>query len=150
MKRNLLVVLAWLALSVPASAGELVNTAGASRIALTGYDPVAFFTDAKPVHGSPSITSEHAGATYLFVNEEHRRLFAADPERYAPQYGGFCAYGVALGALFPVDIGTWQIRDQKLYLNLNPEILEAFNADFRGNLAKAEANWTGLKNKYAP
>jgi YHS domain-containing protein len=121
-----------------------VNVSGASRIALDGYDPVAFFTDAKPVHGSPTITAEHGGAVYLFASEAHRKAFAAAPGKYVPQYGGFCAYGVSVGALFPVDIETWQIRDDKLYLNLNPDILAAFNKDFAGNVRKADAAWPGL------
>jgi YHS domain-containing protein len=125
-------------------AGGPVNVSGASRIALDGYDPVAFFTDSKPVHGSPTITAEHRGAIYLFASEAHRKAFAAAPEKYLPQYGGFCAYGASLGALFPVDISTWQIRDGKLYLNLNPEILAAFNQDFAGSVRKADAAWPGL------
>lgn len=127
------------------TAGDLVNVAGASGIAIDGYDPVAFFTEGKPVHGSPSITATHRGATYLFANEANRKRFSADPDRYVPQYGGYCAYGVSVGALFPVDVSTWQVRNGKLYLNLNPEILSAFNADFEGAIAKAEKNWPALR-----
>ena len=111
---------------------------------MSGFDPVAFFTDAKPVNGSPFIALENAGATYFFASEEHKKLFAADPARYAPQFGGYCAFGVGLDQLFPVDITTWQVRNGKLYLNLNPEILKKFNADFSGNVAKANQNWPGL------
>jgi YHS domain-containing protein len=138
------------ALLLPASlfAGELVNVSGASKIAVSGYDPVAFFTEAKPVNGSPFISAEYQGATYFFANEEHKKLFAASPEKYAPQFGGYCAYGVAIDKLFPVDINTWQVRDGKLYLNLNSDILKKFNADFAGNVAKAEKNWPGLIDKH--
>lgn len=132
------------AMASPLRAEDLVNVAGASRIAISGYDPVAFFTDAKAVNGSPFITAEHQGAIYLFASEEHKNLFTADPGQYTPQFGGYCAYGVALGKLFPVDISTWQIRDGKLYLNLNAGILKEFNADFAGNAAKADHNWPGL------
>src|SRR5262245_21187390 len=96
----------------------LVNVAGASRIAIDGYDPVAFFIDAKAVNASPFITAEHDGAIYLFANEDNRKVFTENPEQYVPEFGGFCAYGVALGKLFPVDISTWQVREGKLYLNL--------------------------------
>ncbi len=123
---------------------ELVNVSGASKVALGGYDPVAFFTDAQPVSGSPFLSAEHQGATYFFASEEHKRLFVARPESYVPQFGGFCAFGVAIGKVLPVDIRTWQVREGKLYLNLNPEILKGFNADFAGNVAKALANWPGL------
>jgi YHS domain-containing protein len=140
-------LMAMLMLSVSAFAGELVNVSGASKVAVSGYDPVAFFTDAKPVNGSPFITAEYQDATYFFVSEEHKKLFTASPGKYAPQFGGFCAFGVALGKLFPVDISTWQVRDGKLYLNLNPDILKQFNADLAGNVAKADKNWPGLVAK---
>ncbi|HZO84988.1 MAG TPA: YHS domain-containing (seleno)protein [Verrucomicrobiae bacterium] len=131
-------------LSASASAGDLVNVSGASKIAVSGYDPVAFFTDAKPMNGSPFIAAEYQGATYFFASEEHKKLFTEDPAKYVPQFGGFCAYGVALDKLFPVDISTWQVRDGKLYLNLNAGILKKFNADFEGNVARADQNWPGL------
>ena len=100
-------------LTASAVAADLVNTAGASRVALSGYDPVAFFTDAKPMNGDPGINAGFQGATYFFVSKEHKKMFEANPAKYAPQTGGFCAYGVSVGALFPVDISTWQIRDGK-------------------------------------
>jgi YHS domain-containing protein len=134
-------------LSASAFAGDLVNVSGASKAAVSGYDTVAFFTDAKPVNGSPFIAAEYQGATYYFATEEHKALFTASPDKYAPQCGGFCTYGVALGKLFPVDINTWQVRNKKLYLNLNPDILKKFNADFDGNVSKAEKNWPDLVKK---
>jgi hypothetical protein len=139
--------LASLALAGISLAGSSVNVAGASGIALDGYDPVAFFTEQKPVHGDPGITGTHQGATYLFANEEHRNTFEQNPDKYVPQYGGYCAYGAAVGALFPVDVDTWQVRNGKLYLNLNPEVLEAFNKDFQGNVTKADKNWPDLAKK---
>src|SRR5262249_4992371 len=138
-------VIATLMLSAaPVLAADLVNTEGAKKIALQGYDPVAFFTDGKPVSGSPLMHAVYQGATYFFASQEHRKLFAENPAKYAPQYGGFCAYGVGRGALAPVEIGTWQVRNGKLYLNNNPDVLEKFNADFDGNVARAEGNWPGL------
>jgi hypothetical protein len=146
--RTILVTgLASLALAGTSLAGSSVNVAGASGIALDGYDPVAFFTEHRPVHGDPGITGTHQGATYLFASEEHRNAFEKNPDKYVPQYGGYCAYGVAVGALFPVDIDTWQVRNGKLYLNLNPEILKAFNNDFEGNVTKADKNWPDLAKK---
>jgi YHS domain-containing protein len=131
-----------------ASAGELVNVSGASNIAVGGYDTVAFFTDKKPVNGDPGISATYQGATYIFASQAHKELFTAHPEKYAPQCGGYCAYGVAVGALFPVDISTWQVRDQKLYLNLNKGILKKFNSDFEANVAKADKNWPKLVEKH--
>src|SRR6185369_3672677 len=144
MKTLIKALAATLFLSASVFAGELVNVSGASRIALGGYDPVAFFTDSKPVNGSPFITASHQGATYFFGSEEHKKLFTENPDHYAPQFGGYCAYGVGLDKLFPVDIKTWQVRDGKLYLNLNSDVLKKFNADFDGNVAKADKNWPGL------
>ena len=149
MKNILKSVAALVLLSVSAFAGDLVNVSGASKAAVSGYDTVAFFTDSKPVNGSPFISAEYQGATYFFASEEHQALFTANPEHYVPQFGGFCAFGVGLDKLFPVDINTWQVRNDKLYLNLNPAILEKFNADFTGNTAKADKNWPGLVKKNA-
>ena len=147
MKNIIQSIAAFVLLSTTTFAGNLVNVSGASKVALSGYDPVAFFTDATPVNGSPFISAEYQGATYFFANGEHKKLFTENPERYAPQTGGFCAYGVSLGKLFPVDISTWQIRNGKLYLNLNGDILNKFNADFETNVAKAEKNWPALVKK---
>jgi len=133
--------------ATPLLAGDLVNVSGASKAAVSGYDVVAFFTDSRPVNGSPAISAMYQGATYFFATEEHKKLFEQNPDKYVPQYGGFCAYGVALGKLFPVDINTWQVRNGKLYLNLNADILKTFNADFEGNIIKAEKNWPGLVAK---
>lgn len=149
MKTTIQTIAAIALLSVSAFAADLVNVSGASKIAVSGYDTVAFFTDAKPVNGSPAITAEYQGATWFFASEEHKALFAAHPEKYAPQCGGFCAYGVSVGALFPVDISTWQVRNEKLYLNLNQDILKKFNADFDANVAKADKNWPTLAKKHA-
>ena len=131
-----------------AGAGDLVNVAGASGIALDGYDPVAFFTDGKPTPGDPGVTSTYKGANYLFASTAHKTQFDANPEKYIPQFGGYCAYGAALGGLFPVDISTWQVRNGKLYLNLNPAISAEVNKDPAAFIAKAEKNWPGLVKKY--
>jgi len=147
MKNILKSIAAVLLLTVSAYAGELVNVSGASKAAVSGYDTVAFFTDSKPVNGSPFISAEYQGATYFFATEEHKKLFTENPEKYVPQFGGFCAFGVGLGKLFPVDISTWQVRNEKLYLNLNPDILKKFNADFAANVTKADKNWPGLVEK---
>jgi YHS domain-containing protein len=148
MKKIIQSIAAFALLASSAFAGELVNVSGASKIAVSGYDPVAFFTEAKVVNGSPFISAEYQGATYFFATEEHKTLFAANPARYAPQFGGYCAYGVSLGRLFPVDINTWQVRDGKLYLNLNADVLKKFNADLNGNVAKAEQHWPELLKKH--
>ena len=143
--KNVSIILVLMMLAVSkAMAGNLINVAGDSNVALGGYDPVAFFADSMPVHGDPSLSVEHEGATYFFSSKRNRKRFAADPVKYAPQFGGYCAYGVSVGALFPVDVDTWQVIDGRLYLNLNPGILELFNEDPKGNLEKAAQQWMKL------
>ncbi len=134
---------------IAAARGNLVNVSGASGVGLAGFDPVSFFQSESPLNGSPMIRAEHAGATYLFASEESKATFLADPDRYAPQYGGFCSYGVSINILLPVDITTAQVRNDKLYLNVNSDILRKFNADFEGSVSRANTNWPGLFNEHA-
>lgn len=127
----------------------LVNIAGASGFALDGFDPVAFVTDNEPVNGDPSITAEHHGARYMFATSAHQQMFNANPDRYVPQFGGFCAFGVSVGALFPADIiNTWEVRDGKLTVILNAGLRSEFDKDYDGNLAKAYGNWPGLVGEH--
>jgi len=110
-----------------------------------GYDVVAYFTDGKPVAGSERHTAEYGGVKWQFASREHRDLFAADPAKYAPQYGGFCSWGVANGKLFDVDpVNGWKIVDGKLYLNFNADINATFANDAHGFIGKAERNWPAL------
>jgi nicotinamidase-related amidase/YHS domain-containing protein len=135
--------------AIAGARGELVNVSGASRIALSGFDPVSFFTGDEPANGSPFITAEHRGATYFFATEASRTRFLSAPDAFAPQFGGFCAYGVSTNKLLPVDITTAQVRNGKLYLNLNPDIRVKFDEDFQGNVGRAEQNWPGLFEQHA-
>jgi len=134
---------------IAAARGHLVNVSGASGIGLDGFDPVSFFESATPLNGSPMIRAEHAGATYLFASEESKAQFLTNPERFVPQYGGYCSYGVSINILLPVDITTAQVRNDKLYLNVNPDILKKFNADFEGAVSRANTNWPGLFHEHA-
>lgn len=122
-------------------------TVAGAPLALHGYDPVAYFTEGAPVRGQHAYTVVHEGAAYRFASAEHQRLFEAAPARYLPQYGGYCAYGVALGKKFDGDPRLWLIHDDRLYLNLNPEIVAAFEKDVRGNLRKADQKWPGIRSK---
>jgi len=143
MKR-LLIVLAFLVLvAAAAPAKELVNTDD-QGLALEGYDPVAFHAQQAAVMGDGGITSMFRGATYRFASDEHKELFDAAPEKYVPAYGGFCAMGVAMGQLYPVEIDTWQIVEGRLMLNKSREVREMFDANREGNIARADANWPRL------
>ena len=127
--------------------GVLVDGKPAPGLAVHGYDPVSFFTDKKPAQGDAQFAVVHGDATYRFASKAHLDMFKADPAKYEPAYGGFCAYGVSVGAQFDGDPRFWHIVDGKLYLNLDQGISEAFAKDIPGAIAKAEANWPGLKAK---
>ncbi len=116
-------------------------------VAIQGYDPVAFFTEHKPVKGKPELVVRHLGAAYYFASREHRDQFKADPAKYEPVFGGYCAYGVSRNKLVEIDVEAFQIVDGKLVLQYSKGVREDFNKDTKGNLAKAEANWPGLLEK---
>lgn len=115
-------------------------------IAVHGYDPVAYFTVGKPVQGSAEHSVVHGGATYRFANADNMKAFQANPAKYVPAYGGFCAFGVSVGAKFDGDPRFWKIVDGKLYLNLNKKIQETWFKDIPGNIDKAEKSWTKIKH----
>ncbi|MGE5238045.1 MAG: YHS domain-containing (seleno)protein [Chloroflexota bacterium] len=123
-----------------------VNT-DATGFVIRGYDPVAYFAEGRPVPGRSDLSVEYKGGTYLFATAANRDTFKANPEKYLPQYGGYCAYGVAVGKKFDIDPSSWRIVDGKLYFNLNPVILEKWSADTKGYLGKSEANWPKIKAK---
>src|ERR1051325_5045017 len=110
MKRLTLLLLVTLGLALPASAQTktLLNL-DKSGVAIQGYDPVAFFTDGKPVKGKLEFVAKHGGAVYQFASKEHRDLFTKEPAKYEPQFGGYCAYGVSKNKLAPVDVEAFQI-----------------------------------------
>lgn len=135
-----------LALPAFAQTKTLLNLDKAG-VAIQGHDPVAFFTDNKPVKGKPEFVARHAGATYFFATKEHRDLFKADPAKYEPAFGGYCAYGLSKGKLVEIDVDAFQIVDGRLLLQYSKGVRNDFNKDTKGNLAKAEANWPGLVEK---
>ena len=116
-------------------------------VAIQGYDPVAFFTDSKPVKGKPEFPARHNGALYYFASKEHRELFKGNPAKYEPVFGGYCAYGVSKGRLVEIDVEAFQIVNGRLLLQYSKGVRDEFNKDGRGNLAKAEANWPELVEK---
>ena len=110
-------------------------------VAIKGYDPVAYFTDGKPVLGNFTITAQYDGATYRFASEDHKALFVKDPTKYLPQFGGFCAFGTANGHKADIDPAAFSIVDGKLYLNYSTEIQATWKQDIPGNIHKAEEAW---------
>lgn len=116
---------------------------------LQGYDPVAYFTQNQPVRGQVEITARHGGRQYHFASSHHRDLFEQNPEKYLPEYGGYCAFGVAMGQLFDVAPQTGQVIDGKLYLNLNRKILADFNKDTASYIRQADSKWPDVKQQAA-
>lgn len=121
-----------------------VNKTLLGGLALDGYDPVAYFTDGKPVEGSKELTLEWNGATWRFASAAHRDEFKKTPEKYAPQYGGYCAWAVSQNYTADSDPEAWTIVDGKLYLNYDRKVMEKWKQDVPGNIAKADVNWPKL------
>ena len=150
MKPMLKGALAALAISVALPAAALaagfdVNVT-TTDLALRGYDPVSYFTDGAPTPGEIDITAEHQGAIYRFASAEHKAMFEADPAKYAPQYGGYCAFGLAQGYKFDGDPQVWKIVDDKLYLNLSSKVSTIWQQDVPGNIENADAKWQMVKD----
>ncbi len=116
-------------------------------LALKGHDPVAYFTNSAPVLGKPQFTAQHEGATYRFATAANRDAFVANPAKFAPAFGGFCAMGIALEKKLDVDPQAWRVVDGRLYLNVNKDVQKRWLDDVPGNLATAEKNWPRLKDR---
>ncbi len=121
-----------------------VNKTLLAGVALDGYDPVAYFTDGEPVEGKKEHSLEWSGATWRFVSAAHREEFQKTPEKYAPQYGGYCAWAVAQNYTADSDPEAWTIVGDKLYLNYSKKVMEQWQQDVPGNIAKANGNWPKL------
>jgi len=121
-----------------ALAGEYFEEDGA---ALRGYDPVAYFTDGKPTRGTSAHKYEYKGSTFYFATAANQRRFVRDPAKYAPQFGGFCAFGAANGYKVSTQPDAFAVVDGKLYLNHDVKVLERWQADIPGNITQAQRNW---------
>jgi YHS domain-containing protein len=116
-------------------------------VAVGGYDPVAYFTTGKPTKGKSTLTHKFNGATWRFANPDNLALFQASPEKYAPQYGGYCSWAVSQGYTAKGDPHAWKIVDGKLFLNYNRSVQKTWQRDIPGNIAKADANWPKVLKK---
>jgi YHS domain-containing protein len=115
--------------------------------AIGGYDPVAYFMMSKPVKGLPAYTMDWQGAKWLFASQDNLNTFKLAPEKYAPQYGGYCAYGLADGHKASTEPDAWTISSGKLYLNYNKDVQASWLKDKEGYIQKADKNWAEIKNK---
>jgi YHS domain-containing protein len=125
-------------------AKDLINTTFSGSKAIKVYDPVASFTEGKPVEVKMEFEHEWMGAECYFVTAANRDLFKADLEKYAPRCGGYCACAVAMGKTADIDPNAWKIVDGKLYLYYNQEIQAKWLEDVPGYIQKADMNWPGL------
>jgi hypothetical protein len=143
-RRLLLTVALAAALPVFAqSKSDSINKDG-SGVAIKGFDPVAYFTQSKPVKGSPAFSYQWMNSTWRFVSGENRDEFARTPEKYAPQYGGYCAYGVSQGHTAPIDPEAWTIVEGKLYLNYSKGVKKTWSEAIPKHIEEANRNWPGL------
>lgn len=110
-------------------------------LAIDGYDPVAYFTEAKPEKGAPEYSTQWNGARWQFASAEHRDAFVAAPEKFAPQFGGYCAYGMAQGHTAKIEPDVWTIVDGKLYLNFDQDVRGKWQANQGQFIKDAGANW---------
>ncbi|MEJ0060142.1 MAG: YHS domain-containing (seleno)protein [Terricaulis sp.] len=118
---------------------SLFNRTGAG-----GYDVVSFFTDHQPVRGVAQYKTTHQGVEYRFASAEHLAAFRAEPARYLPQYGGYCAWAVSQGYTAPGDPRYWRIVDGKLYLNYDASVQRRWEADIPGFIRSANSNWPSV------
>lgn len=116
-------------------------------LALHGYDAVAYFSDGKPVVGQGAFSYSWSGATWRFASASNRDRFAADPGKYAPQFGGYCAYAVSQGHTADGDPQLWRIVNGQLFLNYSAEAKRLWELDVPGNIAKGRQNWPGVLGK---
>jgi|HubBroStandDraft_1064217.scaffolds.fasta_scaffold00438_30 hypothetical protein len=116
-------------------------------VALRGYDPVAYFSSGKPTPGIETISASYGGARYLFATKAHKKRFVKNPQKYIPQFGGFCSVGTANGQKVDTDPMTGEVVNGKLYLNYNAKVSELFKQDTPGIIGRAERNWPAVKDQ---
>ena len=114
-------------------------------LAARGYDVVAYFTDGRPTRGRTKFSTVYKEATYRFASTEHLQAFEKNPDKYVPQFGGYCAFGVSVGAKIDGDPRVWKFVNGKLYLNVNEDIKKTWEKDIPGNIKKARKNWVEIE-----
>ncbi|MFN7054583.1 YHS domain-containing (seleno)protein [Hyphomonas sp.] len=136
-----------LIIALPASAEPPIYTGAFSDLAVQGYDPVAYFNQGQPVRGSRDFTTSWMGAIFRFASAANRDAFIANPEAFAPQYGGYCAWAVSQGYHAKGDARFWKIVDGKLYLNYDASVQRKWEADVPGFISSADQNWPRINRR---
>ena len=140
------ITVALLLWAAPAAAVDPIYTGLFNSNAVSGYDTVAYHTERKPVKGSKRYQTEYMGAVWRFSSQEHLDAFTAEPEKYAPQYGGYCAYAMAQGETASSDPEAWSMVDGKLYLNYSKKVRTRWLQDTAGYIKAADAKWPKLRD----
>ena len=143
-RHKVLVLLSFLIAATSSAADTLQYTT--ENGAIDGYDPVSYFTSDQAERGSPDITTEWNGAVWRFTTEEHRDAFTENPEKYAPQYGGFCALGMAHGGDVPTNPEAWTIWEGKLYLNMIKEVSITWRYTPDKLIERADLKWEAMNS----
>ena len=146
MKRTIIIAVLALFTIVQAKAQKAEIFAPGGK-AIKGYDPVAFFKESKPVKGADSLNYTWKEATWLFSNRQNLEAFKADPDKYAPQYGGYCAYGLSQGHKAPTQTDTWTVVNDKLYFNYNSKVKELWTKDQPALIKTADEKWPEIKGQ---
>ncbi len=141
MESKIRLVVAGMALSVMTLASSAGEFNASNGVAIKGYDPVAFFKDNKPVRGKDDLRFEYNGSTFVVATAENRAEFVANPEKYSPQYGGYCAFGTARGYKADIDPSTFTVVDGRLYLNYNAQVQKEWTADTARFIRQADERW---------
>ena len=142
-----LLIIATFAVPSAALAGGDAAVAN-SLVGAQGYDLVSYHQGG-PKKGNGNHVAVHEGITYVFANEANQQSFEANPAKYLPAYGGYCAYGVSVGKKFVGDPNVWKVVDGTLYLNLDKKVQGIWNKDISGNIANADGKWSSIKDKAA-
>ena len=142
MSHRFLTLLLAVVFATPAFAGEYFEKDG---VAIRGYDPIAYFNEMKPVKGLAEFHSEYQGSTFYFSTATNRDRFTMQPDKFAPQYGGYCAFGMAKGYKAAVDPAAFTVVDDKLYLNYSETVRSKWTLDIPGYIRMAQANWPEIR-----
>ena len=134
-------------ISSPALAANSINIDSSNDLAIHGYDPVAYFTESKPVEGKPKFTIEHQGNKWAFTNEKNMKAFQDNPDAFIPQYGGHCAYAASKNAIANTDPFAWTIHNKKLYLNYSIGTRELWLKERDANIVAADGYWPTLSKQ---
>lgn len=145
MIRRRIFLLSLCLISINAFAGDKIFHQNGN--AIKGYDAVAYHSLKQAVKGDAQHTFNWKGASWLFTSQQNLDLFASNPEKYAPKYGGHCAYAASKGSIAPVDPEAWTIVDDQLYLNYSKSVREIWKEDIPGNIKKADVNWPGISTQ---